>query len=61
MNNAVFMTTDEPRNNHIILSKSKGNDKYLMISFIEVSLRLLPMNIFPQKKDTHRLIKQTNG
>ena len=50
MNNAVFRTTDEPRNNHIRLSKSKGNDKYPMISFIHVILRLLPMNIFPQKK-----------
>ena len=50
INNAVFMTTDEPRNNHIILSKSKRYDKYPMISFIHVILRLLPMNIFPQKK-----------
>ena len=50
MNSAVFRTTDEPRNNHIRLSKSKGNDKYPMISFIHVILRLLPMNIFPQKK-----------
>ena len=50
MNNAVFRTTVEPRNNHIRLSKSKGYDKYPMISFIHVILRLLPMNIFPQKK-----------
>ena len=57
MYNAVFRTTVEPRNNQIKLSKSKGYDKYPMISFIYVILRLLPMNIFPQKKDTHRLIK----
>ena len=50
MNNAVFMTTVEPRNNHISVSQSKGYDKYPMISFIHVILRLLPMNIFPQKK-----------
>ena len=50
MNNAVFRTTDEPRNNHIRLSKSRGNDKYPMISRIHVILRLLPMNIFPQRK-----------
>ena len=51
MNNAVFRTTDEPRNNHIRLSKSsRGNDKYPMIPCIHVILRLLPMNIFPQKK-----------
>ena len=50
MNNAVVRTTHEPRNNHITLSKSKGNDKYPMISFIHVILRLLPVNIFPQKK-----------
>ena len=50
MNNAVFRTTVEPRNNHIRLSKSKGYDKYPMTSFIHVILRLLPMNIFPQKK-----------
>ena len=50
MNNAVFRTTVEPRNNHISLSKSKVYDKYPMISFIHVILRLLPMNIFPQKK-----------
>ena len=50
MNNAVVRTTHEPRNNHITLSKSKGNDKYPMISFIHVILRLLPMNIFPQKQ-----------
>ena len=50
MNNADFRTTVEPRNNHIRLSKSKGYDKYTMISFIQVILRLLPMNIFPQKK-----------
>ena len=50
MNNAVFRTTVEPRNNNIRLSKSKGYDKYPMISFIHVILRLLPMNIFPQKK-----------
>ena len=50
MNNAVFRTTVEPRNNHIGLSKSQGYDKYPMISFIHVILRLLPMNIFPQKK-----------
>ena len=50
MNNAVFRTTDEPRNIHIRLSMSKGNDKYPMISFIHVILRLLPMNTFPQKK-----------
>ena len=49
MNNAVFRTTVEPRNNHIRLSKSKGYDKYPMISFIHVILGLLPMNIFPQK------------
>ena len=49
MNNAVFRTRVEPRNNHIRLSKSKGYDKYPMISFIHVILRLLPMNIFPQK------------
>ena len=50
MNNAVFRTTVEPRNNQIRLSKSKGYDKYPMISFLHVILRLLPMNIFPQKK-----------
>ena len=50
MNNAVFRTTVEPRNNHIRLSKSKGYDKYPIISFIHVILRLLPKNIFPQKK-----------
>ena len=50
MNNAVFKTTDEPRNNHIRVSMSKGNDKYPMISYIPVILRLLPMNIFPEKK-----------
>ena len=50
MNNAVFRTTDEPRNNHIRLSKSKGNDKNSMITFIHVILRLLPMNILPQRK-----------
>ena len=50
MNNAVFRTTDEPKNNHIRLSKSRGNDKYPMISGIHVILRLLPMNIFPQRK-----------
>ena len=50
MNNAVFRTTDEPRNNHIRLSKSRGNDKYPMIPCIHVILRLLPMNIFPQEK-----------
>ena len=50
MNNAVFKTTDEPRNNHIRVSMSKGNDKYPMISYIHVILRLLPMNIFPEKK-----------
>ena len=50
MNNAVFRTTHEPRNNHIRLSKSRGNDKYPMISGIHVILRLLPMNIFPQRK-----------
>ena len=50
MNNAVFKTTVEPRNNHIRLSKSNGYDKYPMISFIHVILRLLPMNIFPQKE-----------
>ena len=50
MNNAVFRTTVEPRNNHIRLSKSKEYDKYPMISFIHVILRLLPMNIFPQRK-----------
>ena len=38
MNNAVFRTTDEPRNNYIRLSKSKGNDKYPMISFIHFIL-----------------------
>ena len=27
MNNAVFRTTVKPRNNHISLSKSKGNDR----------------------------------
>ena len=27
MNNAVFRTTVEPRNNHIRLSKSKGYDR----------------------------------
>ena len=27
MNNAVFRTTVEPRNNHITLSKSKGYDR----------------------------------
>ena len=50
MNNAVFRTTVEPRSNHIRLSKSKGYDKYPMISFIHFILRLLLMNIFPQKK-----------
>ena len=50
MISAVFRITDEPRNNHITLSKSKGNDKYPMTSFINVILRLLPMNIFPQKR-----------
>ena len=50
MNSAIFRTADEPRNNHIRLSNSKGNDKYPMVSFIHVILRLLPMNIFPQKK-----------
>ena len=50
MNNAVFRTTDEPRNNHSSLSKSKGNDKYPIKSFIHVILRLLPMNIIPQRK-----------
>ena len=50
MNNAVFRTTDEPRNNHIRLSKSKWKDKYPMITFIHVIPRLLPRNIFPQKK-----------
>ena len=50
MNNAVFRTTVEPRNKHIRLSKSKRYDKYPMISFIHVILRLLPMNIFLQKK-----------
>ena len=50
MNNTVFRTTVEPRNNHITISKSKGYDKCPMISFIHVILRLLPMNIFPQKK-----------
>ena len=33
-----------------MLSKSKGKNKYLMITFIHVILRLLPMNMFPQKK-----------
>ena len=50
MNNAVFRTTVEPRNNHISLSKSKGYDKYPIISFTHVILRLQPMNIFTQKK-----------
>ena len=50
LNSAVFRSADEPRSNHIGLSKSKGNDKYPMVSFIHVILRLLPMNIFPQKK-----------
>ena len=50
MNNAVFRSTVEPRNNHIRLSKSKGYDKYPIISFIHVILRLPPMNIFTQKK-----------
>ena len=50
MNDAIVRTTDEPSNNHIRLSMSKGNDKYPMISYIHVILRLLPMNIFPQKK-----------
>ena len=50
MNNAIFRTTEEPRNIHIRLSMSKGYDNYPMISFIHVILRLLPMNIFPQKK-----------
>ena len=49
MNNTVFRTTVEPRTNHITISKSKGYDKCPMISFIHVILRLLPMNIFPQK------------
>ena len=38
MNNAVFKTTVEPRNNHIRLSKSKVYDKYPVISFIHVIL-----------------------
>ena len=50
MNNAVFRTRVETRNNHIRLSKTKGYYKYPMILFIQVFLRLLPMNIFPQKK-----------
>ena len=50
MNNAVFRTTHEPGNNHTTLSKSRGNDKYPMIPCIHVILRLLPVNIFPQKK-----------
>ena len=50
MNNAIFRTTEEPRNHHIRLSKSRGNDQYPMISGIHVILRLLPMNIFPQRK-----------
>ena len=50
MNNVIFRIPNEPRNNHITLSKSKGNDKYPMISFINIILRLLPMNIFPQRK-----------
>ena len=36
--------------NVIVASEKKGYDKYPMISFIHVILRLLPMNIFPQKK-----------
>ena len=50
MNNAVFRTTEEPRNIPIRLSMSKGNDIYPMISFIHVIQRLLQMNIFTQKK-----------
>ena len=38
MNSAVFRTTHEPRNNQIRLSRSKGNDKYPMISCIHVIL-----------------------
>ena len=34
MNNAIFRTTDEPRNHHIRLSKSRGNDKYPMMSLM---------------------------
>ena len=50
MNSAIFRTADEPRNNHIRLSKSEENDKYPMIPFIHVILTLLPMNLFPQRK-----------
>ena len=50
MNSAVFRTSEEPRNNHIRFRKSNGNNKYPMLSFIHVILRLLPRNIFSQKK-----------
>ena len=62
MNNAVFRTTHEPRNNHIRLSKSRGNDKYPMISGIYICYSTIATNEYiSTEKDTHRIIKQTNG
>ena len=56
MNNAVFRTTVEPRSNHIRLNKSKGYDKYPMVSFIRYP-KIATSEHISKEKDTQRLIK----